>query len=235
MPSLQRAITTGPAAGRIGRAARLDGALPRLSPLARLASRVSRLSNWELLGRFARPPLNLALILFPVVSVVPVLAGAGSLAPMPVPFVLLHGGLGLLFVGVCLHRWRAPELVQRYQDSFDYVRTELEVVLLEPATKASLRVMARQLARYRHGLMMIHPECVLRLTHALAVIERSTCEDGPPDRTGIAEWMLASWLFTTHIRPLARGVVAFCYGAGILLLAAASLTVSAHYVLDLVP
>lgn len=233
MAGLPRMLTAAPAPDRRDGIARQDDARQPLGGCARLASRISRLSSWELLGRFGRPPLNLALILFPVVGTVPVLAGAGSLAPMPVPFVLLHGGLGLLFVGVCLYRWWAPELAQRYQDSFDYVRTELEVILIAPAAKANLRTMQRQLARYGRGLAAIHPECVERLTQDLAAIEGRLLGEALPDPATAAEWMLASWLFTTHIRPFIRSVVALCYGLGLLLLTTASLAVSAHYLLDL--
>lgn len=210
--------------------------VPTLPPglLARAVSKASRLSNWENLGRFGRRPVDQVLVLFPIASVTPELVGATTPSPTLGP-VAFYAGLALLFAATCLHRWRAPHLVQRHRDSFDYVRAELEVLLLEPATQAILRTTTRQLTRHGRALAMIHPDQVERLGRSIATVERCLASGARPERAVAVEWMLASWLFLTHTAPLARAAVAGCYGAGTLLLVVACLTLPGHFALGIGP
>jgi hypothetical protein len=192
---------------------------PRLS--ARLRRRVSHLSDWETLERFGLAPLHQVLVLFPVVSVALSLADVAS-----APIIGFHVGLGLLFLGMCVHRWRSPRLVQAYRNSFDYIRTEVEVTCLRPAAETMLRVSRSQLARQRKILATLHPECFERLQRSVDRVSEHLDGRASLEPNLVAEWMLALWLFMTRSAPVTRLIVTSCYAAGASLVTLASIALS---------
>lgn len=192
---------------------------PRLS--ARLRRRVSHLSDWETLERFGVAPVHQVLVLFPVVSVALSLADATS-----APIIGFPVGLGLLFIGMCVHRWRGPRLVQAYRNSFDYIRTELEVTCLRPAAETMLRVSKSQLARQRRILATLHPECFRRLQRSVDRVSEHLDGRASLEPNLVAEWTLALWLFMTRSAPATRLIVTSCYAAGASLLIIASVALS---------
>jgi hypothetical protein len=173
------------------------------------------------LERFGLAPVHQVLVLFPVASL-----ALGLVDTSSAPIIGFHVVLGLLFIGMCVHRWRSPHFVRAYHNSFDYIRTELEVTCLRPAAETMLRVSRSQLARQRKILATLHPECFERLQRSVDRVSEHLDGRGSLEPTLVVEWMLALWLFMTRSAPATRLIVALCYAVGASLLTTASIALS---------
>lgn len=204
-----------------------------------------RFSTWENIKRFGRSPAFSTIVFYPLLSA---LIGLHYSA-IQIPFIgifmnlsgsamlklyLLYFGLLFLFIGSIMYTAFCPEFFKIYENSLEYVKSNLQVhKLVAPATDV-LRFTARRLEEHGDCLEIIHPAARERLSRSICDIRGKIDTKTELDDQITAEWLIAHWHFMMRSMPLRRLAIFISYVIGLFLISMLSLVSVTQTVMSII-
>jgi hypothetical protein len=128
---------------------------------------------------------------------------------------LFYFGLLFLFLGSFLDAWRCPEFIKRYENSLEYVKSELDVLVIPATAETVIKFTIRRLEQHRPTVGKLHDSSVQSLDSAIQEVSNQISARISLEKNPVSAWMFAHWTFMTRSFPLTRAWTTIFYLCGI--------------------